>query len=473
MARTTDHHISNRPDHAIVLGASMAGLAAAATLARRFDRVTIVERDHLTEAGEPRKGVPQGRHVHALLPGGYEALTQLFPRLADDVCAAGGEVLDPMAFRFHIGGGQLLPVDYGHVVLDATRPLLEGVVRERVRALPNVTFIGSCDVRGVVTTPDRSRVTGARLLRRADSSAEELLAADLVVDATGRGSRTPRWLTELGYRAPTEERIRVDVHYVTRLFRHRPGDIDGARQVLTAQAPGARRGGAAMVVEGGRWQVTLVGFLGERPPTDLDGFIDYAASLWAPDIHTIVRHAEPVGEAQTASYPANTRRRYDRLDRLPERYVVLGDALCSFNPVYGQGMSVAAKEAVCLGEVLDRHGLDHVGRRFFRSSRRVVDIAWSLATDADLSDPEVEGPRTRRWRLVNGYLQRLFPVAHRHPMVSLAFLRVIGLLAPPESLMAPSVLWRVLVAGRRAHRDAPATSPTPVTAASRPRILER
>lgn len=473
MARTTDDHTGRRFDQAVVLGASMAGMAAAAALARRFERVTIVERDRLPVAGGSRKGVPQGRHVHALLPSGCETLTRLFPGLVDDVCRAGGEVLDPRALRLHLGGGPVLPVDYGHTVLDATRPLLEGVIRQRVRALANVRLIEACDARGLATSSDRRRVTGVRLLPRADSSVEETLSADLVVDATGRGSRSPRWLDDLGYQPPVEERIRVDVHYVTRLFEHRTGDLDGARQVLVGRAAGERRGGAAMVVEGGRWQVTLVGFLGERPPTDLEGFVEYAAGLVAGDLHTIVSRARPLGEAHTASYPANTRRRYDRLDRFPERYVVLGDALCSFNPVYGQGMSVAAKEARCLGEVLDRHGLDGVGRRFFRASRPIVDVAWTLATDADLTDPEVEGPRTRRWRLVNRYLERLFPVAHRDPTVALALLRVVGLIAPPETLLSPRVLWRVLITHRRLRRPVMATSSTPMTAAARPRILRR
>jgi 2-polyprenyl-6-methoxyphenol hydroxylase-like FAD-dependent oxidoreductase len=464
--------MARRGEHAIVLGGSMAGLATAAVLAERFDRVTIIERDHLPAVGEQRRGVPQGKHVHALLPAGLEALSGLLPDLVGDLCARGAQVLDPSCFRFHIGGGCVFPVDYRRQVIDATRPLVEGIVRERVRELPGVRFVEGCDVRGLVSTPDRTRVEGVRLLSRADLSPEETMAGDLVVDATGRGSRSPRWLADLGYAPPCEQTVRVDVHYATRMFRHDPDDLDGAMQVLVARSAGERRGGVAQVVEGGRWQVTLAGFLGERPPVDLNGFVDYAASLWTGDLHAIVAGSEPIGEATTASYPANVRRRYDRLRRFPEGYVVVGDALCSFNPVYAQGMSVAALQAGCLAAVLDRHGLDHIGRRFFRRSRRTVDIAWTLATDSDLSDPEVEGPRTGRWRMVNAYLDRLLPVAHRDPVVALAFLLVVGLIAPPESLMRPRIVWRVLTGGRPPH-PAGSTTPVPVTATTETRMLDR
>jgi 2-polyprenyl-6-methoxyphenol hydroxylase-like FAD-dependent oxidoreductase len=453
-------------EHAVVLGGSMAGLTTAAVLAERFEQVSVVERDVFPALGDSRRGTPQGRHAHVLLPAGVAGLTELLPGFVDDVVAQGGRREDPLALRFHIGGGRLHPVDHDAEVISATRPLIEGVVRERVRALPTVRFVEGCDARGLAVTPDRSRVTGVRLLGRADSSSEEILPADLVVDATGRGSRTPRWLADLGYPEPQEERLQVGVHYVTRLFRWSPGDLEGCTQVVVV---GERRGGVAQVVEGDRWLVTLNGLLGERAPTDLDGFAAYARSLWAPDIAAVIATAEPIGDAVTGGYPANTRRRYDRLDRFPDRFAVIGDAVCSFNPVYAQGMSVAAGEALALGEVLARTGLDAVGPRLFRHSRRLVDTAWTLATDSDLSDPDVVGRRTARWRIGNAYLRRLLPVAHRDPAVALAFLKVIGLVAPPQSLLHPRVVWRVATGGRAVG---PATEArNPVTAAPARRSL--
>jgi 2-polyprenyl-6-methoxyphenol hydroxylase-like FAD-dependent oxidoreductase len=455
-------------EHAVVVGASLAGLAAAAALAERFDRVTIVDRDALPRSGEHRDGVPQGRHAHLLLPAGRAALAELLPGVLDDLRWRGAHLIDATEVRFHIAGGRLLLDDVnrpgfnaGLEIVGATRPLLESVVRERVRALAGVRFREEQDAVGLLTTPDRSQVTGVRLLSR-DSSAEETLAGDLVVDAAGRSSRTPRWLTELGYVAPDQERLHVGVHYTTRLFRREPEDLDGCRHVTVSIPPGERRGGLVLAVEGDRWLVTLVGLLGERPAADLDGFVDYAHTLWAGDVHEVVAAAQAIGEASTGGFPGYVRRRYDRLRRFPGRYVVTGDAMCSLNPVYAQGMTVAISEAKALREVVDQHGLDRVGLRLFRRTGRSVDTAWTLATGADLGHPDVEGPRPARWRLINAYINHLLPVAHGDPVVAKAFLEVIGLGAPPQRLMHPRLVSRVFTGGRRpAGRKASPKSITP------------
>jgi 2-polyprenyl-6-methoxyphenol hydroxylase-like FAD-dependent oxidoreductase len=193
---------------------------------------------------------------------------------------------------------------------------------------------------------------------------------------------------------------------------------------------------------------SLVGILGERPPTDLDGFVEYARTLWTRDVHALIADAETIGEASTGAFPANVRRRYERLRRFPGRYVVTGDAACSLNPVYAQGMSVAFGEALTLARVLDRHGLDRVGPRFFRQTKRITGAAWSMAIGADLGHPGVEGPRTVSWRLLNAYIRRLFRVAHRDPVVADAALRVLGMVSPPQDLMHPRIAWRVLRGGR-------------------------
>jgi 2-polyprenyl-6-methoxyphenol hydroxylase-like FAD-dependent oxidoreductase len=446
---TTEATVTRIGEHAVVLGGSLAGLAGAAVLAQRFERVTIVERDGLPQSGQHRKGVPQGRHVHVLLPAGLRGLAELFPGVLDDLREQGAHVFGARALRFNLAGGSLLVEDAGVEFIAASRPLLEGIARERVRSLNNVRFAEACDARGLTTTPDRSRVTGVRLRSRTSPGAEQAVGADLVVDATGRGSRSPRWLAALDYPVPDEEQIHVGVHYTTRLFRRPPETSRDWRNVTVDIPPGERRGAVALAVEGDRWIVTLVGILGERPPTDLDGFVEYARTLWTRDIHALIADAEAIGEASTGAFPANVRRRYDRLRRFPGRYVVTGDAACSLNPVYAQGMSVAFGEALTLARVLDRHGLDRVGPRFFRQTKPITGAAWSMATGADLGHPGVEGPRTARWRLLNAYIRRLFGVAHRDPVVADAALKVLGMISPPQHLMHPRIAWRVLTGGRR------------------------
>jgi 2-polyprenyl-6-methoxyphenol hydroxylase-like FAD-dependent oxidoreductase len=398
-------------------------------------------------------------------------LADLLPGVVDDLRSRDARVIDTTDVRFHIAGGRLLLDDDDLEIVSATRPVLESVVRDRVRARPGVRFLEGQDARGLVATPDRSRVTGVRLGSHGSNTGDTLVG-DLVVDATGRSSRSPQWVADLGYPSPEEERLQVGVHYTTRLFARTPSDLEACQAVVVAIPPADRRGGVLLAVEGDRWLVTLIGLLGERPPGDLDGFIDYARSLWVGDLHEVVAAAEPLGEASTGGFPGYLRRRYDRVRRFPDRYVVTGDGVCSLNPVYAQGMSVAISEAVALGQVLDQHGLDQVGPRFFQRTRRTIDAAWAMATGADLGHPAVPGPRPVRWRLMNAYVNRLLRVAHHDPEVAEAFMEVNGMVAPPQHLMRPRIVSRVLHGGRspvrrsgdvhrRDRRDATTTPGSP------------
>ena len=441
-------------DHAIVVGASVAGLATAAALACRFRRVTLVERDPSPLLGEGRRGVPQGAHAHLLLPAGLRALEELLPGVASDVVRAGGSIIPAPEFRFFLGAGRLAISDDSMAIAGATRPLIEGVVRRRVAGLDNASFLDGHAVEEPVTDGG-ARVTGVRLRDLASSSARTL-EADLVVDATGRRSRTPGWLEQHGFPTPKDERMEVGVHYTTRLFHRDATDLGGCRHVAIAPPPGTRRGGLVLAVEGDRWLVTLVGTVGERPPTGLDDFIDYATSLWQPDIHRLIRRANPLGDAVTGGFPAHRRRRYDALRRFPEGLVVTGDAVCSLSPTYAQGMTVAVCEAQILGQVLDRRGLGRIGHRFFRRTRPLVDTAWRLATGADLADPGIEGRRTLAWRALSRYLERALDAATADPVVADALLAVNALVAPPPSILRPRIASRVL---RHGVRSATAEGP--------------
>jgi 2-polyprenyl-6-methoxyphenol hydroxylase-like FAD-dependent oxidoreductase len=442
--------------HAVVLGASLAGLFHAVPLATRFDRVTLVDRDVLPGGVEQRGGVPQGHHVHLLVPGGVARLEALLPGAVEEVVAQGGHAIPAPEWRFRMGGDLLRLEDDGVRVVGATRPLLEAVVRQRVLAMDGVEVLDGWTARELTTTDDRARVTGVRLRSQDDPDEHRSIEADLVVDATGRSSPSPRWLADLGYEPPREQRLKVDVHYATRLFRREPGDLDGCRHVLIDVPPHGRRGGVALAVEDDRWQVTLIGMLGERPDTELERFTAYAASLWAGDLHEIVDEAVPLDDGAPRAFPSFSWHRYDELDRLPAGYVVSGDAVCSFDPRFGQGMTVAMSEAIALGEALDEQGLHDVGRRVLSAAQPMVQDAWDLATGADLAHPEVDGPRPLPWKLTTAYMERLLPVAHRDPEVAAALIRVIGMLDRPSQLMAPGILWRVLRRQPEEVRQSPA-----------------
>jgi 2-polyprenyl-6-methoxyphenol hydroxylase-like FAD-dependent oxidoreductase len=243
--------------------------------------------------------------------------------------------------------------------------------------------------------------------------------------------------------------VRIQGTYATAMYRRRQEHLDGDRVVIVAATRATRRGAAMIAQEGDRWIVTLFGYLGERPPTDPDGFVAWAASLSTPDVHEVIREAELLQAPVPARFPGSVRHRYERLDHFPEGYVVTGDAVCSFNPVYGQGMTVSALEALALRDCL-RDGPVRLGQRFFRSAAKLIDIPWGIAVGADLRFPEVEGPRTPKVRMVNAYLARLHAAAGSDPVLGRAFLRVVNLIDPPEHLLSPELAFRVMRGTRAA-----------------------
>ncbi len=331
-----------------------------------------------------------------------------------------------------------------------SRPLLESAVRRRVQRLENVRILEGCQAAGLLSGTKNGRIEGVRCAWPGET---EEIRADLTVDASGRGSRSPEWLAGLGYDIPPEDRVTIEIGYTTRLFRRSPRDLGGDLIVVIPPLPEVRQGGVMLAQEGDRWIVTLTSRFGNYAPEDLDGFREFARSLHARDIYDGIRNAEPLREARSGRFPASIRRRYEKMARFPEGYLVFGDALCSFNPVYGQGMSVAALESLELTRCL-REGNDRLAARFFASAGKIVDIPWRIAVGNDLKIPQATGKRTLGLRFANWYMSKLHRAAHSDPVTSLAFHRVANLLAPPSSVMTPRMAVRVLAGNlRRPHGD--------------------
>ena len=436
--------------HAIVIGGSMAGLLATRVLSDHFEQVTVIERDAFPPAGEHRRGVPQGRHTHGLLASGKQVLENLFPGISQELID-GGAVRGDLAHdsRWFLEGASLCKFtsDLGGLLL--SRPFLEGKVRRHLTSLPNVRTHEGCDVEGLATTIDQRRVTGIK-------TAGQILTADLVVDATGRGSHSPQWLEAMGFAKPPEERVEIALGYTTRLFRRSLLDLDGDGAALIPPTPETKRAGVMLAQEGDRWTVTLVSYFGNYAPSELEGFIEFARNLPAPFIYDVIRHAEPISEPASARFPASVRRRYEKLDRFPDGFLVFGDAISSFNPMYGQGMSVASLEAVALAETLAQ-GPSDLARRFFRRAAKVVDIPWSIVVGGDLRIPGTIGPRNAAVNFVNWYMAKLHKAAHHDPVVALAFHKVGNLLTAPPSVMHPRIAARVLWGNLRQRGNAHTT----------------
>ncbi len=429
--------------HAVVVGASMGGLLAARALIGPYDRVTLVDRDTLPAGADSRKGVPQGKHVHLLLLGGLNVLGSMFPGILDELEADGVPVVRNWGETSFTAGNHPFALPVGPVPIPlylASRPQLEFRVRSRVRALPGVEILDGGEVTGLSSTPGGDRVTGVKVHR---GGAETELAADLVVDATGRTGRAPVWLASLGYEAAPEEELPIDLMYATRQVRAADVEVDGVTAALIGQYPGMPRAFFVCKSEGGRAFVTAAGYGVHHPPTDDASFDAFVASVAPPALAAAVAAAEPLGPVISHRFPSNLRRHYNKLNRFPAGFLVFGDAFCSFNPLYGEGMTVSAFQAVELRRCVVRGEAD-LASRFFRAAAKPIDVAWQFSVGADLAMPEIEGKRSAQIRVLNRYIARMQRAAETEPAVSEAFLRVIHFLDPPSRLFAPGVLRRVL-----------------------------
>jgi 2-polyprenyl-6-methoxyphenol hydroxylase-like FAD-dependent oxidoreductase len=419
----------------------MAGLLAARVLADEYADVTIVERDRLPVGPDHRRGVPQAHHVHGLLPRGREVVEELLPGTTSELIDAGalaGDILQDV--RWYVNGLRLVPAYTGLTAVSASRPLIEGTIRRRVLARPNVRLLDGYDIVGVSSTVDGRRVTGARV-SSVHGEGSRLLPADLVIDCTGRGSRAARWLADLGFAPPVEDRVAIDLRYASWFFDVPPDMLGTDVVVSTGRFPGQLRGGVLQRIEGGRTLVTLTGVAGEQPPTTLDGFTEFATTLAAPDTAMVVKAGRPLGEAITFRVPAYVRRRYEQLTDLPAGLLVAGDAVCAFNPVYGQGMSVAAATMLVLRDELQGGAVDP--GRFYQAVSGLLDAPWGIAVGADLTIPGVVPPPMPPSPLTPEYLRNLQLAAAHDPALAKAFVRVTSLIDPPSALLRPEVADRV------------------------------
>jgi len=432
---------------AVVIGGSMAGLVAGRVLADHFEQVTILERDPLEQGPTVRKGAPQAHHIHALLHRGATILARLLPGVFEEIAKDGG-ITGEMGpdFAYYQLGAWKLREPTGLVIRFQSRPLLEWGVRRRVLALKNVRALDGCAVAELAADASRSRVTGVRYQRGGEAKEEP---ADLVVDASGRGSRTPQWLEALGYPKVEESEVRIDVGYATRRYRLK-GPAPGWKLLGIIPSPPTKRLGAVMELEGGQHLVTLAGWLKDYPPTDEAGFLEYAKSLERPEVYEALQGAEPLGEAISHRFPSNLRRHYERMARFPQGLAVLGDAHCSFNPIYGQGMTAAALNAEalegCLEEQRRRGAADgaRLGRRIREEVAATVAGPWMMATTEDFRYPEVEGKRPVGTGLISWYAGNVAALSASDPVVFQEFCNAMHMTKPSTALFAPGIVARVL-----------------------------
>ena len=384
-------------DHAVVIGGSIAGLTAARVLADHFSRVTIVERDHFPDDAAFRNGAPQASHAHMLLPRGLMILEQQFPGLTADLQASGavaiGSGRDVLVFED--GAWNTPPPAPDRLSLASSRPLLEHMVRRHLSRYPRVQMIEGMEVTGLKTDGQQRRVRGVELRSRGASAQRRELAASLVLDASGRRSQAPQWLQQLDLCPPQEWTIDAFVGYTTRLYRRPPHFAESWKALhVRLSPPDHTRGGLIVPLEGGRWQVALVGIARDHPPTDEDGFLAFARSLPTPRLYEAIARAEPLTRPYGYRHTANRMRRFDRMPCYLEGFLVGGDAAYTFNPVYALGMTAAVAAAPALElavqQVAGRENLDGLSAVFQRQLAWAIAPYWRLATRNDWHWPVTE-----------------------------------------------------------------------------------
>lgn len=454
---------ATRPErrHAIVIGASMAGLLAGRALLNHFDKVTIIERDRvawrqpyrLSGESQPRPGVPQATHVHVLLTRGQQILEQLFPGLITELLEAGAVKVNWTAECpvYSVRGWH--PRFFSDVVTyTCSRCFLELKIRQRLQQFDRLQFIDQSKVNQLITNADNSEITGVEI-RHLKTQQTQQLTTQLVVDATGRNSNTPKWLTQLGYQPPEETVINAFLGYGSRWYQQ-PDDlqVDWKALLIENLAPSQGRGAVLYPIEGNRWIVTLSGLGRDYPPTDEAEFLEFARSLRHPIIYDVIKNAQPLSPVYPYRRTENRLYHYEKLTRLPQGLVMLGDAVCAFNPVYGQGMTTAALGALTLDHCLQsQKQLKNLTPIFQKKLFKVIQTPWLMATGEDIRWPMTEGGEINWMTQLNqGYFNQMMLIMKDHPDLYQTFTEVIHMLKSPTAFFHPKYLIKVL-ASRLSH----------------------
>lgn len=429
----------------------MAGLLAARALWGHAQQVLVLERDRVPDGPQPRKGVPQGRHVHVLLEAGCGVLERCFPGIVAEMQREGLDVIDfGRDLAWHHFGVWKVRCETGMRMLLCTRPFLEHHVRARLLALPHVTLQDQTTVRALQWSADGSAVTGVVL---DDGTARP---ADVVIDATGRGSKVPTWLEAQGYERPEDEEIGVDLSYTTCLYRPSPRHA-GQWRFLVEYPSSANdwRGGFISRVEGDRWIVSLNGYFKDAPEPTHEGLLRYAKTLPRPDLYESMVDAEPLSEVSVHKIPKNRWRHYERLSRFPEGLVPLGDSVCALNPIFGQGMSSAGLQAEVLERALTEHlGSGAVGARGLEARVRtqvpsVLRLPWLLTSALDLHYPQASGTRPFGHGVLMWYVQSLLELCSTDARAYRRLVQVLSLEKGLTEILAPRVAAAVVAHGLR------------------------
>ncbi len=435
---------SRNQGRAVIIGASIAGLFASRVLADFFDEVVLVDKENLDGGPIPRKAVPQGNHIHGILTPTYHVLERFLPELIDDLIDGGAHMFDGgRDWKFNVYGNFLARGETGQTLIGSTRPFFEHLLRERVLRVPNIEIKRGHRFERWVSGNDNRRIAGVVAINGAE---EVEMTAELLVDARGRASTLSKELQEFGYEAPAEELVGVDLGYTSRLYRAPNFSADWNLLILNPSAPESWIGGLIEKVENGQFIVTQFGYFGDHAPADDAGFLERAQSLDVPDIADFLAIAEPVSDFQRFGTRQTRMLRFEGLDAFPDRLLVIGDAVCNLNPIYGQGMTKAAREADHLCDALSDHlensdsitGFSDTFRRSLPGAG--AEWAWQLTSGADLGYPQTTGKRQAIGPFMGWYMKRLFLRSAKSLDARKRLFSTLMLMNSPDKLFKPGMI---------------------------------
>lgn len=453
-------------DHAIVIGGSITGLLTGRVLANHFKQVTIIERDIFPQQPLDRPGVPQSRFLHIFLKRGQLILETLFPGMTAELMEQGVPVIESGSeVDFYIGEIKAPACGTGLDCLSVSRGLLDWTIRQRLSALSNVNFLQGRTVTGLLADSNNTKIAGVQVhinhngaekfsndANQHNQQNSEQIFADLVVDASGKSSNAPRWLQQLGYSAPRETVVDAFIGYAHRVYQ-RPANYSADWQAVLVQAvpPHLTRSGILFPIEGNQWMVGLGGGDRDYPPTDEAGFLEFARSLPNPEIYNAIKSATPLSSIYLYRGNENRLREYEKLARYPEQFLVMGHAACAFNPVYAQGMTVAAMEAQILDRCLQQNS-SVFGKNAENTTQQIQkqiavphSEAWMMATYQDYRYVSTAGKQQPPLLpLMNWYQDQILEVVSEHPEVQRVMLEVIHMLKPAIAFYQPNILWPVI-----------------------------
>lgn len=452
--------MSNRDDpkvyhgeHAIVIGGGFGGLLAARVLSDYFKNVTIIERDTKEEINiyEPRKGVPQGRHIHILMSTGARILRDLFPKLDAQLVSNGAYRVDILnEMRFCIDGWK--PHSKSDKFTWAqSRPFLEENIRKLVQDFSNIEFLYSNEVQGLLSNFKEKRITGVRI-NNLKTHEEINLYADLIVDTSGRNTHCPEWLENLGYLKPTKEEINVDLFYLSRIYRWPDSYHPNWKVMIVKKPPPNKKAGTINAIEndseGKRWVVTLIGQHGDFPPNTEEGYLEFARHLEQPDIYDIIKKSTPLTPFSSFKFPTVRRYCYEEIPDMPVGFIAIGDSLCSFSPIYGIGMSTCAQTVEILQKILsdkNKNYLSSIRNNFFRYTVKPINNAWEINVGPEYMFSETQGKRPFGYKIIGRYRKLLLKLSNEDLYVWSKILSIISLEKHPINFLHPAILFRALL----------------------------